>query len=54
VDVSNAMLSCLPCWRLLPDPIKKEVLATRRYPLLHQRRREALKAAADHWRGIDG
>lgn len=50
MEVSNAMLACLPCWRLLPEPIRSEVLATKRYPLTHQRRREALQAAVDHWR----
>lgn len=50
VEVPETMLACLPCWRSLPEPVKAEVSATRRYPITHQRRREALLAAMREFR----
>lgn len=49
-DVPDTMLSCLPCWRSLPNPIKDEVQATRRLNILAPRRREALTAAMREFR----
>jgi len=52
VQVPNNLLACQPCWRLLPQSIQREVLATFQYPLMHPRRASILQQAVDHWREI--
>ena len=52
VDVPNNLLACQPCWRDLPGPIQREVLATFQYPILHPRRASILEQALGHWKSL--
>lgn len=49
IDVSNARLACLPCWRKLPKPVRDKVYATSKMPLLDPKRQQALMAARRAW-----